>query len=187
MMTLDEAWTWYGETRGFLWAFSRLGAKYWDVLPWDGPLGRVHRFEHLSPETITEGVAFSLEHLDDFAILILLSVFESAVRERVLLDIRAEREKLGHALLVRIVDGAIQDVDQGSLYRILDYYKSLDANLVEEVNQARRYRNWVAHGRRTQKPDVVDPETAYDRLSRFLETFITKGLLPRADAPGDRR
>ena len=44
-----------------------------------------------------------------------------------------------------------------------------DANLIEEVNQVRRYRNWVAHGRRTPQPAAVTPATAYDRLKRFLD------------------
>jgi hypothetical protein len=48
---------------------------------------------------------------------------------------------------------------------------SFDVNLTEEVNQVRRYRNWVAHGRRMEQPAAVDPATAYDRLKRFLNHF----------------
>ncbi|HTU92933.1 MAG TPA: hypothetical protein VMF69_22825 [Gemmataceae bacterium] len=33
----------------------------------------------------------------------------------------------------------------------------------------RAYRNWVAHGRRTEQPAAVNPATAYDRLKRFLD------------------
>jgi len=39
------------------------------------------------------------------------------------------------------------------------------------MNQVRRYRNWVAHGRRTAKPDAVDPETAFRRLKEFLDVL----------------
>ena len=46
---------------------------------------------------------------------------------------------------------------------------TLDAALVEEVSQGRRYRNWVAHGRRGEPPDAVDPRTASNRLQRFLD------------------
>jgi hypothetical protein len=59
-------------------------------------------------------------------------------------------------------------IEQGSFFRVLEPYKDVDANLVEEVNQVRRYRNWVAHGRRTDQPAAVDPTTAYGRLKRFL-------------------
>jgi uncharacterized protein YutE (UPF0331/DUF86 family) len=60
-------------------------------------------------------------------------------------------------------------IEHGSFYRVLEAYKILDPNLIEEVNQVRRYRNWVAHGRRGVPPDNVGPEAAYDRLGRFLE------------------
>jgi len=39
------------------------------------------------------------------------------------------------------------------------------------MNQVRRYRNWVAHGRRTAKPAAVDPETAFRRLKEFLDVL----------------
>ena len=54
---------------------------------------------------------------------------------------------------------------------MLEPYKSAaGAGLVEEVNQVRRYRNWVAHGRRDdlRPKDNVEPREAYDRLTRFL-------------------
>jgi hypothetical protein len=60
-------------------------------------------------------------------------------------------------------------IEQGSFFKVLEPYKDLDANLIEEVNQVRRYRNWVAHGRRTEQPSAVSPATAYDRLKRFLD------------------
>ena len=40
MMTLDDSWRWYETTRGQLGLVGRLGAKYWDSLPWEGPLGK---------------------------------------------------------------------------------------------------------------------------------------------------
>jgi hypothetical protein len=42
---------------------------------------------------------------------------------------------------------------------------------VEEVNQVRQYRNRVAHGRRGNPPFSLDPETASERLKRFLDRF----------------
>jgi len=66
---------------------------------------------------------------------------------------------------------AVQEIEHGSFYRVLETFKGNGAELVEEVNQVRRYRNWVAHGRRTAKPHAVDPETAFNRLKAFLETL----------------
>ena len=61
------------------------------------------------------------------------------------------------------------DLEHGSIFRVLEPFKGKAADLTEEVNKVRRYRNWVAHGRRTPQSDAVDPLTAYKRLKRFLE------------------
>ena len=72
---------------------------------------------------------------------------------------------------MRIVEDAVSEIEHGSFYQLLEVFKGRGAELVEEVNQVRRYRNWVAHGRRTAKPDSVDPETAFSRLKRFLNVL----------------
>ena len=171
MMNLDDAWNWYVTTRNQLQFFGRLGRKHWDHLPWDGPLGRDDKLKELESGAIVTGSAFCLEHLDDFAVLILFSVFESIVRDQVLSDVEDEKTRLSHALLVRIVDDSVHDIEHGSFYRVLEVFKGRDAGLVEEVNQVRKYRNWVAHGRRTARPDAVDPETAFRRLKKFLDVL----------------
>jgi hypothetical protein len=175
MMTLDDAWKWYETTRTHTQAFGRLGSKHWDALPWDGQLGSDNKLNNLESDAIVEGAAFCLKHLDDFAVLVLFSVFESAVRDQVLSEVQGEKVRLSHALLVRIVDDAVQDIEHGGFSRLLDVFKGrgkeLDG-LVEEVNQVRRYRNWVAHGRRTAGPDAVDPKAAFDRSNRFLQELV---------------
>jgi hypothetical protein len=57
----------------------------------------------------------------------------------------------------------------GSFYKVTEAYKALDPDLIEQVNQVRKYRNWVAHGRRGEPQNAVDPKTAYARLNRFLD------------------
>jgi hypothetical protein len=61
------------------------------------------------------------------------------------------------------------DIEHGSFFKVLEPYKKIDADLIEQVNQVRRYRNWVAHGRRGPQPDAVDPRAAWDRLQRCLD------------------
>jgi hypothetical protein len=84
------------------------------------------------------------------------------------------QRRLRHELIIQIVTDATDEIEHGSFYRVLEVFKGLDANLVEKVNQVRRYRNWVAHGRRTAKPDAVDPETAFRRLKDFLDVLVTR-------------
>jgi hypothetical protein len=171
MMTLDDAWEWYGATLRQAELLGHVARKHWDTLPWEGPLGQDEKLKSIESDAIKSDARFCSEHLDDFAVLILFSVFESIVRERVLAEVEAERSRLSHALVVRIVDGAMQDIEQGSFFRILEVFKDRDADLVEEVNQVRRYRNWVAHGRRSERPAFVAPEIAYARLKRFLDAI----------------
>ena len=74
-------------------------------------------------------------------------------------------------LVTRILDEAARDLDHSSIFLVLDVYKGQDVDLVEKVNQVRRYRNWVAHGRRNLPPSGMDPEPAYERLKGFLDRF----------------
>jgi hypothetical protein len=69
--------------------------------------------------------------------------------------------------------GGRERIAEGSFFHVLAAYKSgVDPGLIEQVNQVRRYRNWVAHGRRAGEiPDNVTPRAAYDRLRAFLSAL----------------
>ena len=81
----------------------------------------------------------------------------------------AELPSLRHPALLQAVDSLTDAIKHGSFFKVLEAYKSLDHGLIEGVNQVRRYRNWVAHGRRAEQPDFVEPRVAYDRLRDFLD------------------
>ena len=110
--------------------------------------------------------------------LLLFSVFEATIRDRVLAEVEAELPPMRHVAIKRALDEIKEGIEHGSFFKVLDPYKGFDANLIEEVNQVRRYRNWVAHGRRTKAPPAVDPTTVYDRLKRFLD-HLGAGTEPR--------
>lgn len=171
MTSLEEAWAWYDGTRRSLTLIRRIADRYWERLPWEGPMGGDDRLRDLSAPTIVEQVDGALSHLEDLSVLVLFSVFESLVRERVLSSVRSERERIVHPHTLHILDSALDGIEHGSFYRILEVFKLDDHNVVEQVKQVRRYRNWVAHGRRSDQPAKVDPRTAYDRLGRFLEAL----------------
>jgi len=85
-------------------------------------------------------------------------------------------------LLHPAVDHAIReltkDIQTGSFGKVVDAFKVMNPDLIEEVNQVRRYRNWVAHGRRGEQPDYVDPPRAHDRLNRFLAQMMEAAAEP---------
>jgi hypothetical protein len=171
MMTLDDAWNWYVTTKKQLRLFGRIGRKHWEDLPWDGKLGKDEKLKTLISSDIVADTEFSLDHLNDFDVLILFSAFESIIRDQARQDVQRERDRLNHPLVTRILDQAIDDIEQSSIFRVLDVFKGQDVGLVAEVNQVRQYRNWVAHGRRGKPPFNIDPEIAYKRLKRFLDHF----------------
>ncbi len=105
MMDLDDAWHWYVTTRKQLQLSGRLGRKHWDDLPWGGPLGRDDHFKQLGSDVVVADSKFCLEHLDDFAVLILFSVFESIVRDQVLSEVEDEKAEIRCQKEIRCQEG----------------------------------------------------------------------------------
>jgi hypothetical protein len=167
--SLADAWRWYEAVRLLARTMVRLGEKHWNNLPWDGDLGRDNHLKDLNSVDILDGSKTVLDDLDDLCVLLLFSVFEATIRARVLAEVEAELPPLHHVAIKRALDEMKEGIEQGSFFKVLEPYKDFDADLIEQVNQVRRYRNWVAHGRRTEQPAAVNPTTAYDRLKRFLD------------------
>jgi hypothetical protein len=176
MNTLADAWEWYQAVRDSLARFQRLGVKHWDELPWGDAFRRDDWFRELDADTVTDAASLGLRELDDFAVFVLFSVFEAQVRDRVLADTSKEREAVKHPSLQFWMGQAKESIEEGSFFRVLASFKSGgSADLVELINQVRRYRNWVAHGRRGVKPEAVSPKDAFERLSRFLDLLRATG------------
>jgi len=167
--SLADAWQWYVSAKELTLAMQALGKRHWASLPWDGELGKDNRLRHIEAAEILDWAGVILDDLDDQCVLLLFSVFEATVREQALNDISAELPPLHHPALRHAVRELNEALEHGSFYKVTEAYKSLDPNLVEQVNQVRQYRNWVAHGRRGEPQNKVDPRAAYDRLQRFLE------------------
>ena len=169
--TLPDAWRWYESAKNMTRVLQRLGNLHWDDLPWDGPLGRDDHLNEVQAGDIVGQAGFVLDDLDDLCVLLLFSVFESIVRDRLLREVEVESSSIHHPAIKHAVESLLDGISQGSFFRVMEAYKSADAHLVEEVNQVRRYRNWVAHGRSGDKPPGMEPRDAFDRLQRFLATF----------------
>lgn len=167
--SLDDAWKWYESSRLLAATMGRLGARHWDGLPWDGDLGRDEKLRELDAADIGRRARSVLEELDDFCVLLLFSVFEATVRGQVLREMDFEVPLLRHPTIKSAAMDARDGVEHGSFARVVEPFKARNAELIEEVNQVRRYRNWVAHGRRSVQPEIVTPASAKDRLQRFVD------------------
>lgn len=179
MKTLAEAWRWYLAVQGQLRLIGRLARKHWNELPWGGAFGKDQAFLDAKPEVVVADAQFGEDHLDDLAVLVLFSVFEAELRDYVAEGVKKEAKGLRHYALRLAAAETVRGIEEGSFFRVLEPYKAVDADLVELVNQVRRYRNWVAHGRREDPPAQIDPPEAFTRLDRFLKAVVT----PQAEAP----
>ncbi|HEY7310671.1 MAG TPA: hypothetical protein VH643_15010 [Gemmataceae bacterium] len=171
MTTLEEAWRWYECTARQFQLMQRLSHLYWTELPWN-LLERDDRFRSLERERLMDEAQFGLSHLEDLAVVVLFSVFESLVRRHILAEVREEADMLSHRALKLAAQQMMEQIAEGSFFRVLQPFKDAHSDLIEEVNQVRRYRNWVAHGRGGVEPENVTPRLAYERLQRFLHIIL---------------
>ena len=170
MTTLEDAWDWYQSARDGAASFRAL-AGYWDRLPWDTLPPCPARLRQVRAEDLADLGERIAAPLDDLAVLVLFSVFEAVVRGRVGAEVQPEVERLRHPALVRAGEDVLKAIEEGSFFRLLEPFKSAATHdLIEQVNQVRRFRNWVAHGRRSERlPGVmIPPREAYPRLNAFL-------------------
>lgn len=175
MKTLADAWNWYEVTKRSLGRMRRLGARHWnDDSLVDASIWKDERFKTLEAPDIISETTTSLKPIDDLAIVVLFSVFESQVRNYLVAQIEPEASRLSDPILKAAAEDAIQGVEEGSFYRrVLAPLKErgrVAADLVTQVDQVRNYRNWVAHGRRERASEIsnVTPQMAFDRLAEFL-------------------
>jgi hypothetical protein len=147
----------------------RLGERYWDREEWADLLGHDNRFRHVGARNLREDANTILDDLDDLGVLLMFSVFEAIVRDRAWTDVMNSLPEQLHPAVGHAIDELKKDIESGSFGRVTESFKSLDHDLVEKVNQVRRYRNWVAHGRRDEQPNFVTPEQAFERLTEFLK------------------
>lgn len=183
MRTLEDVESWYKSTIKLLSLFRRIGAVYWERMPWDGAMAKDERFKTVDGVDITREADLVLGEFDDLAVFVMFSVFEANLRDFVLREMAPEAAQLSHVALKRAVEEATQRVEEGSLYtNVLRIWTKSNADQVEMVNQIRRYRNWVAHGRRPdKKPEAaVEPVGALQRLQGFL---TATGYTPATGPP----
>jgi hypothetical protein len=183
MTTLDDAWEWYRAASEGMKRLRHL-ALYWGQAPergdnvWVDRLLKDSVLGSVEATQMGEDATAVLGPLDDLAVLVLFSVFEANVRDMLIEQLLPEMDRLTHPVLVKSAQDLVQVVAEGSFFKVLEPFKSSATNdLIEHVNQVRRYRNWVAHGRRAEKkPDSVQPKAVYQRLKEFLSTIRAVGI-----------
>ncbi len=158
---------------------------------WNDPaletvLGRDNRLRDRTAEELQNKAALILDDLDDLAVLVMFSVFEATVRSRTKSDVARATERVKHPAVLNAVDDLKEAIENGSFGRVMEAYKTMDVDLTTLVNQVRKFRNWVAHGRRDDPENNVEPDTAIDRLRRYLEQLDKfEAAASRTESPNE--
>lgn len=174
MTSLASAWEWYVGVSRTLRRLERLATHHWTELPWGGPLGLDNVLRDVSGDDVQRDVAGSIGSLNDIGVFVLFAAFEAEVRAKVMERTADERASVTHPALTYWMRQAEVSIEEGSFFRVLEGFKSPPLHdLIEQVNQVRRYRNWVAHGRHGSRPDNVTPLDAHSRLLAFLDALDT--------------
>jgi hypothetical protein len=153
---------------------DRLARRYWGEevgkKTLEDVLHRDNVFKEYEASKIRDLAKLVTDNLDDLVVLLLFSVFESIVRDRTLEEMKQELPMTPrHPALLKAVADAKDAIEHGSFGRLTETYKGLDPNLKTLVDQVRKYRNWVAHGRRGDPENQVVPQNALERLEGFLQ------------------
>jgi hypothetical protein len=180
ILSLEDAWTWYNAVRTLAYDVRHL-AEHWDR-PDPGPgLSLDNRLRHRTGEQFLDMARTILDDLDDLAVLVLFSVFEALVRARAEADVDRAAASIRHVAVREAVKDLKESIKHGSFAKVTRAFKSMDADLTAQVDQIRKFRNWVAHGRREVPENNVVPKDAFDRLGRYLDRLAA--MPPSGDDP----
>ncbi len=169
--SLDDAWSWYRAVRTLAFDMKRLARK-WDDPTLADVLGRDNHLRHRTKADLQDMAETILEELDDLSILVLFSVFESTVRARAVADVDREMTSMRHPAILRAIKDLKDSIQNGSFGKVTAAYQKMDNDLTAQVDQVRKFRNWVAHGRRDEPQNDVKPGDAMDRLGRYLARLV---------------
>lgn len=153
---------------------DRIARRYWDDPRRGELLGLDNTFRSLAAGEIQDKAKRVLDDIDDLAVLLLFSVFEAEVRSQTLEGVERElATPPRHPALNDAVDKMKDTIRNGSFGILTRMYRNLDPDLKTQVDQVRKFRNWVAHGRRGDAENEVTPEQSRERLKKFLELLAS--------------
>ena len=183
--SLEDAERWYRSVKSLASTVKRL-ARLWDHPDLAQTLGLDNRLREVTSSELIDKADTVLADLDDLAVLVLFSVFEATVRARTEEDVDREIVGLQHPAVLSAVKELKDAIKNGGFGKVMAAYKTIDNDLTEEVSQVRKFRNWVAHGRRDEPENNVDPDRAIERLRRYLvrleQVETTRAGLRQPDA-----
>jgi hypothetical protein len=164
MSVLDPVMEWYEVADDNQRLMRMFLLKHPDLFPLDSVLSSK------TSEEARNTLDKAKTELDDLTIVSLFSIFESKLLNHIASIINTISSEPPNAFIKSVAEYAVKNSERWSVNDILDLYKSkINPELIGNIKQIYKYRNWVAHGKKAARPVVLDPNTAYQRLDDFLE------------------
>jgi hypothetical protein len=168
IQSLGDAWKWYTAVRTLAYDMIHVAGR-WDRPEWAAAASHDNRLGDRTAGDLSDMARTILDDLDHLAVLVLFSVFESSVRAQAEADVDRELALISHAAVLQVVKELKEAIANGSFAKVTAAYQQLNTDLTAQVNQIRKFRNWVAHGRRGEPENNVLPDEAFERLTRYLD------------------
>jgi len=176
--SLQDAWKWYESVWDLAHDMEHL-AGCCDTPEWTAAMMLDSRLSKRTAAELRDMANAILDDIDDLAVLVLFSVFEASVRAQAVADVDREVGRISHVAILRAIEDLKDAIENGSFAKVTRAFKRMDTDLTAQIDQIRKFRNWVAHGRRDEPENRTNPKDAFDRLSRYLR------LLAMTSSPGD--
>lgn len=167
--TLDDAWKWYKAVDRLVRHMRRMAANYWDREELSNLLSRDSIFRNRTAAAILDDANRIEEDLEDLAVLVLFTVFEAEVRGVAQLDAERLLRETAHPAMLSAARDLEDAIERGSFSKLTAAYQPMDVDMTAQIDQIRDFRNWVAHGRRGPVKNLTKPESAIERMRRYVE------------------
>jgi hypothetical protein len=170
---LDAIFDWYKFTRDLLQWISKMLEQNPENLH-DRPWPKELKWQPI--DKVQDKLKHALEELDDLVVLALFAEFETWLLQEISEVLCAKGEPVT-AFSQGVLEHARSALERESLAKLLDVYKTIvPPETVDQVKEIKKYRNWVAHGKRKDQPFAMTPKEAYERLNEFItQTQKAKG------------
>jgi hypothetical protein len=150
-------------------------------------LMRFSQFDSATPDQTNAALDDAERQAADLAILALFATFERFVIEHLRTANRLLATGYPHRYSGRLAQKFRSEVEYWKFDEILNLFKGeVDADLIGQVKQIKRYRDWIAHQNPDKAtPDRVTPERAFDVLGRTIEQIRLTHTPPMIEEAAD--
>lgn len=137
---------------------------YTEAVPRSSP------FFGLSEAEATQLLEKSAAEVDDLTVLALVSFFEQAILDHIRSMTEQIKTEQSVFTMRALTDYAFKDIERSRFVELLKLFEAdVDRSTLDQTRNLYKYRSWVAHGKRGQKPIITDPVKTYETLSSFLD------------------